>query len=183
MADRPTLSEGDAFPCRLDLAGLAGTQALSTADLAEGVQRTDPTGGSGAPGCFRGSAPHPDGMESTGAASSAYLDGTRLNTMRESSTFTDAIRGVARDLSQGGHTHDALNRASSAIDHLGRRLHGFGYSRAGEIADCFTAALADLHACHDLPEERRGEAVGRAVDRLEAALDHAAAGVLPDPSP
>lgn len=103
--------------------------------------------------------------------------------MRESSTFTDAIRGVAREMSHGGHTHDALNRASSAIDHLGRRLHGFGYVRAGEMAECFTAALADLDASHGVPEEQRGEAVDRAVDRLEAAVRHAAAGLLPEPSP
>lgn len=103
--------------------------------------------------------------------------------MSEPSTFTDAIRGVARDVRQGGHTHDALNRASSAIDHLGRRLHGFGYARAGEMAECFTAALADLDASHGVPEEKRGEAVHRAADRLDAALEHAAAGFLPAPSP
>ena len=102
--------------------------------------------------------------------------------MSESPAFSDAIRAVARDMSPGGHTHDALNRASSAIDHLGRRLHGFGYVRAGEMADCFTAALADLDAGHGVPEEMRGEAVDRAVGRLEAALQHAGAGFLPAPS-
>lgn len=100
--------------------------------------------------------------------------------MSELSSFTDAIRRVAGELRDGGDTHPAINRASSAIDHLGRRLHGMGYLRAGEIADCFTAALAELETSHALPEEKRREAVDRALHRLEGALDHAAAGALPD---
>lgn len=103
--------------------------------------------------------------------------------MSESSAFSDAIRDVARNVRQGGHTHDALNRASSAIDHLGRRLHGFGYVRAGEMAHCFTAALADLDAGHGVAEEMRREVVDRAAGRLEAALEHAGAGFLPAPPP
>lgn len=102
--------------------------------------------------------------------------------MSEPSTFTDAIRRVAGELRDGGPTHTALNRASSAIDHLGRRLHGIGYVRGGEIADCFTEALAELEAAHGIPEEKRREAVDRVVRRMDAALDHAAAGVLP-PAP
>ena len=97
-------------------------------------------------------------------------------------SFTEAIRAVASELRDGGHTHTALNRASSAIDHLGRRLHGIGYVRGHEIADCLTTALGELSASHGLPDEERAEAVHRAVRQLEAALDHAAAGVLP-PAP
>ena len=103
--------------------------------------------------------------------------------MSEPATFTDAIRRVADELRDGGVTHNAVNRASSAIDHLGRRLHGIGYVRGGEIADCFTTALAELETSHGVPEEKRGDAVSRAVQRLDAAVDHAEAGVLPHSAP
>ena len=103
--------------------------------------------------------------------------------MSEPSSFTDAIRGIASELRSSGHTHTALNRAASAIDHLGRRLHGLGYVRGREIAGCFTAALSELDASHGIPEENRRQAVGRAVDQLDAALNHAAVGVLPDSAP
>ncbi|HET7460399.1 MAG TPA: hypothetical protein VFJ82_04090 [Longimicrobium sp.] len=104
--------------------------------------------------------------EGTGAAS-------------EASSFIDALRGIAGELREGGHTHTALNRASSAVDLLGRRLHGLGFARASEIAECFTGVLADLDASHRLPERGRRDAVRRAVGRLEDALEHAAAGVPP----
>jgi hypothetical protein len=94
--------------------------------------------------------------------------------MTEPSSFTAEIRGIASELRGGGQTHTALNRASSAIDHLGRRLHGLGYVRGREIADCFTAALSELGAAHGGEEEKRRDAVGRAVDQLDAALNHAA---------
>jgi hypothetical protein len=99
----------------------------------------------------------------------------------EPPSFTERIRGIASALRDGGHTHVDLNRASSEIDQLGRRLHGLGYLRAREIAECFSAALADLDASHRVPEEMRGEAVRRAALRMDAALDHAAAGLVPDP--
>ncbi|HET7229012.1 MAG TPA: hypothetical protein VFJ16_03385 [Longimicrobium sp.] len=99
--------------------------------------------------------------------------------MSEPSSFTGSITAIASELRGGGHTHTALNRASSKIDHLGRRLHGLGYIRGREIAECFTAALAELHASHALAEEMRGEMVGRAISRLEEAAVHASAGVLP----
>jgi hypothetical protein len=99
--------------------------------------------------------------------------------MAEAPSFTEAVRGIARELRGAPPTHLALNRASSGIDQLGRRLHGLGYLRAGEIAACFTAALAHLGASHALPQEARAEAVRRAIGRLEGALEHAAAGVLP----
>ena len=99
--------------------------------------------------------------------------------MSEPSSFTGSITAIASGLRGGGYTHTALNRASSGIDHLGRRLHGLGYVRGREIAECFTAALAELNASHAVEEEMRGETVGRAIARLEAALDHASAGFLP----
>ena len=99
--------------------------------------------------------------------------------MGEPASFPDAIREIANELSGARPTHVVLNRASGGIDQLGRRLYGLGYVRSREIADCFTAALADLDAAHALPEESRAEAVRRAVGRLESALEHAAAGVLP----
>lgn len=99
----------------------------------------------------------------------------------EPSSFADAIRHVAGELRAGPHTHGAVNRASSAIDHLGRRLHGMGYLRGREIAECFTTALAELETSHALQEEERREPVNRAADRLEAAVVHAGAGVSPDP--
>jgi hypothetical protein len=94
-------------------------------------------------------------------------------------SFTETIRVVAGELREDAHSHTQLNRAAARIDDLGRRLHGLGYVRSREIADCFTAALADLDASHALPEETRAEAVHRAIGRLEGALEHAAAGVLP----
>ena len=99
--------------------------------------------------------------------------------MSEPSSFTDEIRRIAGELRDRGPSHTALNRASSAIDHLGRRLHGIGYVHGGEIAACFTAALAELDASHTVAEEKRGEAVDRVIHRLDAAADYAAAGVLP----
>lgn len=101
--------------------------------------------------------------------------------MSELSSFTDDIRRVADELREGNDTHGALNRASVAIDHLGRRLHGVGYLRGREIAGCLTEALGELETSHTIPEARRRAAVDRAVSRLQAALEHAAAGALPDP--
>lgn len=100
--------------------------------------------------------------------------------MTEPTSFAGQIRGIVSELRAAGPTHSALNRASSGIDQLGRRLYGLGYVRAGEIAQCFTAALADLDASHALPEETRPEAVRQVVDRLEEAVEHAAAGIVPD---
>lgn len=97
------------------------------------------------------------------------------------SSFTGALREIAAGVRDARPTHVVLNRAASGIDGLGRRLYGLGFVRSREIADCFTAALADLGQSHLLAEEARGEAVRRAVARLEAALEHAAAGVLPLP--
>ena len=96
-------------------------------------------------------------------------------------SFTEAIREIADGLAAARPTHVILNRASGGIDQLGRRLHGLGYVRSREMAGGFTAALAALDASHALPEEARAEAVRRAIDHLEGALEHAAAGLLPDP--
>lgn len=101
--------------------------------------------------------------------------------IEETSSFADAIRHIASELRGGRDTHGAVNRASSAIDHLGRRLHGMGYLRGREIAECFTAALTELETSHALPEEARRESVNRAAERLDAAVVHAVAGVSPDP--
>ena len=102
--------------------------------------------------------------------------------MTEPPSFTRALRIIASGLREGSHEHGALNRAASEIDQLGRRLHGLGYLRAREIADCFTAALAELDAAHRVPDPLRGEAVHRAAIRLDAAAGHAAAGVPPSSS-
>jgi hypothetical protein len=99
--------------------------------------------------------------------------------MGEAPSFGDAIGEIANRLRGARPTHVVLNRASNEIDQLGRRLHGLGYLRAREIAECFTAALADLDGSHALAEEMRGEAVRRAAGWLEDAREHAAAGLLP----
>ena len=96
-------------------------------------------------------------------------------------SFGEAIRGVAAGLRENAPSHTRLNRAEARIDDLGRRLHGFGYVRSLEMADCFTAALRGLAASHVLPEEERGEAVHEAVAQLTAAVAHAEEGVLPAP--
>ena len=99
--------------------------------------------------------------------------------MGDAPSFTEAMGRITRELRDAPPTHVVLNRAAGDIDQLGRRLHGLGYARAREIADCFTAALAELDAAHALPEATRAEAVRRAIGRLEDAREHAAAGVLP----
>jgi hypothetical protein len=95
--------------------------------------------------------------------------------------FGEAIRDVAAGLRDNAPSHTLLNRAEARIDGLGRRLHGFGYVRNLEIADCFTAALRELAASHVLPDAERGEAVDQAVAQLAAAAAHADQGVLPAP--
>ncbi|MET0398181.1 MAG: hypothetical protein ABW277_15375 [Longimicrobiaceae bacterium] len=95
--------------------------------------------------------------------------------------FGEAIRDVAAGLRDDAPSHTRLNRAEARIDGLGRRLHGFGYVRGQEIADCFTAALRELAGSHALPDGERAEAVDQAVAQLAAAADHAAEGVLPAP--
>ena len=104
--------------------------------------------------------------------------------MSESTSFAGRIRGIVSELRAAGPTHSALNRASSDIDQLGRRLYGLGYVRAGEIAQCFTTSLAELDAAHAVEEDARAGVVRRVIDRLEEAVEHAAAGILPDrPNP
>lgn len=92
-------------------------------------------------------------------------------------SFSEAIRAVADGMREQAPSHAQLNRAEVRIDHLGRQLHGLGLVRSREIAGCLTTALDELSASHALPEEERAEPVHRAVGQLEAALDHAAAGV------
>lgn len=103
--------------------------------------------------------------------------------MTAGTSFTDAIRAIIGGLRGGAPTHARVNGAAVDIDHLGRRLHGFGWVRDREIADCFTAAVGELGACHPLPEEERGDAVDAAVRHLDAAISHTDAGVLPMPPP
>ena len=95
------------------------------------------------------------------------------------SDFTASIGSIIAGLRGGAPSHARVNSAASAIDHLGRRLHGLGCVRDREIADCFTAAVGELGACHPLPEEDRGAAVAAAIRHLESALLHAEEGVLP----
>lgn len=95
--------------------------------------------------------------------------------------FADDIRALAAGLRGGPPTHARVNGAAAGIDHLGRRLHGLGCVRDREIADCFTAAVGELHACHPLPEQERGTAVAAAIRHLDAAEAHAREGVLPRP--
>jgi hypothetical protein len=97
------------------------------------------------------------------------------------SPFADDIRALVAGLRGGAPTHARVNGAAAGIDHLGRRLHGLGFLRDGEIAGCFTAAVNELGACHPLPEEDRRTAVDSAIRHLEAAATHAQEGVLPPP--
>lgn len=92
--------------------------------------------------------------------------------------FTDAVGAIARELREAVPSHSALNRAASRIDGLGRTLHGMGFRHDREIADCLSAALGELSACHALPEESRPEAVRRAVRHLELAGSRAESGGL-----
>lgn len=98
--------------------------------------------------------------------------------MGEPPCFSDEIREIANGLREDDRSHTRLNRAASAIDHLGRKLAGLGYVRDREIGGCFTEALRELSTSHALPEETRGEAVDRAASHLDAALAHTREGVL-----
>lgn len=95
------------------------------------------------------------------------------------SPFVEEIRAIVAGLRGDVRSHDRLNGAAWRIDHLGRQLHGLGFVRDREVADCFTSALGELGASHELPEEERAEAALRAARHLEAALAHAEEGVAP----
>jgi hypothetical protein len=86
--------------------------------------------------------------------------------------FTEAVREILDGLREGTPTHDRLNGAAFRIDQLGRRIHGFGWVRDREVADCFSAAVRELGGSHELPQEARGGAVDEAVRHLHAALAH-----------
>ncbi|HEX8271338.1 MAG TPA: hypothetical protein VF615_01730 [Longimicrobiaceae bacterium] len=101
--------------------------------------------------------------------------------MGDQPSFAEAIRAIAGGLRGHAHSHVELNRASSGIDHLGRRLHGLGYARDREIAGCLSAALGELGAAHGLAEEERAAAVRRVAGHLDAALAHADEGGVPAP--
>jgi hypothetical protein len=98
--------------------------------------------------------------------------------MMANPTFAESIDGIARALREGVPSHAHVNGAAARIDHLGRRLHGLGCVRDREIADCFTAAIAELDASHGFPEGARGEAVARAAGQLKAALAYVDEGVV-----
>lgn len=101
--------------------------------------------------------------------------------MGDQPSFPEAVRALASGLREHPHSHVHLNRASSGIDHLGRRLHGLGYARDREIAACLSAALGELSAAHGLAEVERAEAVHRVAGHLDAALAHAGEGMVPSP--
>ncbi len=92
--------------------------------------------------------------------------------MTETPAFTEAVREILDGLRQGNPSHARLNGAAFRIDQLGRKIHGFGWARDGEIAECFTAAVRELGGSHELPEEARGGAVDQAIRHLDAALAH-----------
>lgn len=98
--------------------------------------------------------------------------------MSAMSAFTGAVGEIARLLRENAPSHPVLNRAASQLDQLGRKLHGMGFVHDREIADCFTAAVGGLSACHALPEESRPEAVGEVVRHLEAAMSRMETGGL-----
>lgn len=86
-------------------------------------------------------------------------------------SFTEAVRATASELRESAPHHRVLNLAASRIDQLGRQLHGVGFVHDREIADCFTAAIRELHASHLLPQEERAETVGRAAAALDGAVE------------
>ena len=83
-----------------------------------------------------------------------------------------------QDLSAGGH-HPVQDTRLARV----KQDHGVQVAVASvkQIRDGQVIALADLDHSHALAEETRGEAVRRAIGRMEAALEHAAAVVLPFP--
>ncbi|CAA9370008.1 MAG: hypothetical protein AVDCRST_MAG89-4512 [uncultured Gemmatimonadetes bacterium] len=93
--------------------------------------------------------------------------------------FAEGIRSIVRGLQEEDRSHNHLNRAAFAIDQMGRLLHGVGYVRDREIADCLTAAVGELAGSHELPEENRRARVTEAIRHLDAALAHAGDGVTP----
>jgi hypothetical protein len=99
--------------------------------------------------------------------------------MTAATSLTESILKIAEVLRERPPQHWLLNRAASDIDQLGRRLHGLGLAHDREIADCFTSAIGELAAAHELPEDRRPETVGRGVAQLDAAVAWLATGAPP----
>lgn len=93
--------------------------------------------------------------------------------------FTETLGGILQALRTDPPSFTHLNRASAAIDQLGRRLHGVGYVRDREIAASLTAAYEALSASQELPEDDRRAAMLEAITHLEAALAHTDAGLAP----
>lgn len=91
-------------------------------------------------------------------------------------SFAEAVGEIVALLGENTPSHSILNHAASRVDQLGRRLYGLGLAREGEIAACFTGAIAELSASHTVAEEQRGEAVQRAVHHLQEAMEWAEAG-------
>ncbi len=92
--------------------------------------------------------------------------------------FMEGVGEITRLLRENAPSHSVLNRAASQVHQLGLRLHGVGFVHDREIADCFTAAIGELSACHALPEENRPEAVHQVVRHLEVAMSRAETGGL-----
>jgi hypothetical protein len=93
--------------------------------------------------------------------------------MSTSESFAHAIRGIISGLLENLPSHTHLNRAAIDIDRLGRHLGGLGLANDREIGTCFTAAIAALAPAHGVAQEKRGDAVNRALVELRAALAHA----------
>lgn len=99
--------------------------------------------------------------------------------MMEQSSFGDAVRAVADELREGPYPPTRLNRAASRIDQLGRRLSALGWVRDREIGGCLSSAVQELSQARGLPEAECAASVRRAILQLEAALGHAAEGLVP----
>jgi hypothetical protein len=93
--------------------------------------------------------------------------------MSTSESFAETLRGIIAELDGAEPSHSDLNRAAIDIDRLGRHLGGLGLANDREIGRGFTGAIAALASAHPVAQDKRADAVSRALAELRAALAHA----------
>lgn len=97
----------------------------------------------------------------------------------EASSFADVIRTVSGDLEVEPLSPVRLNHAAARIDHLGRCMHGLGWTRDHEIGGCLMAAVGELGRARGLPDAERAESVRQVIRQLEMVLNYTEEGLRP----
>jgi hypothetical protein len=102
--------------------------------------------------------------------------------MSASESFAHSLRGIIAELDGAEPSHTHLNRAAIDVDRLGRHLGGLGLANDREIGRAFTGAIAALASAHPVAQDKRADAVDRALAELRTALAHAENGTPHPPS-